>query len=162
MRIVVISDTHISTSTDKLPRQIIEELKNSDLCIHAGDFIDIEVSKEISKIVELKAVRGNMDTREVRNTYPDKQIITVEGLKIGLIHGGGSPFNILPKVENSFQESLDIYIFGHTHSAYNKIHEGKLFFNPGSPTDKFFAKFNSYGILNIKGNRFERRVIRVE
>ena len=100
-------------------------------------------------------------SKETKEMFPDKQIITVEGLKIGLIHGSGSPFNILSRVENSFQDSLDMYIFGHTHSAYNKIHKGKVFFNPGSPTDKFFAKFNSYGILNIKEGNIGRRIIKI-
>lgn len=159
MRIVVISDTHIPVVSNKIPSKILEELKNSDLCIHAGDLIDTTVTKEILQYTELKAVKGNMDSNDIQKNFPDKLILKLDEVKIGLIHGSGSPFNIISRVEDSFEEPLDMYIFGHTHSAYDKIHEGKIFFNPGSPTDKFFSKFNSYGILNIEGDCIERKII---
>ena len=57
---------------------------------------------------------------------------------------------MIDRVKGSFGNDIDIYIFGHTHTPYNKIHNGKVFFNPGSPTDKFFAKSNNYGILLLK------------
>ena len=161
-RILVISDTHIPLSCPSLPKQVIEELKRSCLCIHAGDFIDIEVANEISKHTELKAVRGNMDSEQIQKKFPNKLVITIEGVKIGLTHGGGPPFNIMKKITSNFSEEIDLYIFGHTHVACDKIHKGKIFFNPGSPTDKFFAKFCSYGILNITGKNVERKIIRID
>ncbi|MBN2119457.1 MAG: metallophosphoesterase family protein [Candidatus Omnitrophica bacterium] len=160
MRIVVLSDTHIPIAAPCLPKKIINELKNCALCLHAGDLVDVKVIDDISQLVELKAVRGNMDSQEIKKILPEQQILTLEGLKIGLIHGSGSPFNILQRVEKSFSQPLDIYIFGHSHSAYNKAHGKKVFFNPGSPTDKFFAKFNSYGILELKEGRIERKIVK--
>ena len=44
---------------------------------------------------------------------------------------------------------MDVIVFGHSHSPVNELRDGILFFNPGSPTDKIFAKYNSYGILTI-------------
>ena len=161
-RILVISDTHIPLSCPKLPEQIIEELKRSCLCIHAGDFIDIEVANEISKHTELKAVRGNMDSEQIQKKFPNKLVITIGDVKIGLTHGGGPPFNIMEKISNTFSEKIDLYIFGHTHVACDEIHKGKIFFNPGSATDKVFAKFSSYGILNITGKNVERKIIRID
>ena len=73
MRIVVISDTHIPAAANKLPQHIIEELKNSSLCIHAGDFTSIELAEEISKHTQLKAVRGNMDSQEIKQKFPKSE-----------------------------------------------------------------------------------------
>ena len=161
MRIIVLSDTHIPITTKSLPKKIIEELRISSLCLHCGDFVDISVVEEISKYVKLIGVRGNMDSPQVQKTFPDKQVITVEDIKIGLIHGGGSPFNILERVKKELGPNLDIYIFGHTHSPYNEICEGKIFFNPGSPTDKVFAKSNSYGILNVEAGEIKREIVKI-
>lgn len=162
MRIVVLSDTHIPETTETLPQSIIEELKKSSLCLHCGDFIDIRVAEEISKYTKLIGVRGNMDSPQVQKTFPEKQIVTIESIKIGLIHGRGSPFNILQRIENELGPDLDLYVFGHTHSPYNQIHRGRIFFNPGSPTDKIFANFNSYGILDIEaGKVIKREIIRI-
>ena len=161
MRIVVISDTHIPFSAQRLPQVVIEELKNCDLCLHAGDFIQYKVIEDISRITEIKGVRGNMDSKRIQKTLPESRIIEAEDVKIGLTHGSGSPFDILSRVENIFEDDVDICVFGHTHTAYDKVHKGKILFNPGSPTDKFFAKSNSYGILDIKGKKISRKIITI-
>jgi hypothetical protein len=44
-------------------------------------------------------------------------------------------------------EDIDCLVYGHTHQAENKMIDGVLFFNPGSPTDRRFAMYNSIGIL---------------
>lgn len=157
----MLSDTHIPATVDKLPSVIIEELKQSDLCLHAGDFTDIEVANQMRKYVELKAVCGNMDSNQIQHTFPIKQILTLEGVTIGLTHGSGSPFGMLPRIEQLFEQPLDMYIFGHTHAACNEVQGKKIFFNPGTPTDKFFAKFNSYGILNINAGKIEKKIIKM-
>jgi putative phosphoesterase len=94
-RIIVISDTHIPAATRTLPEVIIEELKRSDLCIHAGDYISKQVVETINGYVKLEGVYGNMDSEEVRKMLPEKKVIKVENTTIGIIHGSGSYFNIL-------------------------------------------------------------------
>ena len=161
MRILVLSDTHIPLTTKNLPKIIIEELKKSSLCLHAGDFVDIRVAEEISKYTKLIGVRGNMDSLQIKEKFPAKQVISIEGVKLGIIHGEGSPFKLLERVEKELGSDLDIYIFGHSHSPYNEVHKGRVFFNPGSPTDKIFAKVNSYGILEIEKKEIRREIIKI-
>jgi predicted phosphodiesterase len=44
----------------------------------------------------------------------------------------------------------EVYIFGHSHHAENREEEGKLFFNPGSPSiAEFPAKRLSFGIISF-------------
>ncbi len=161
MRILVLSDTHIPLTTKSLPKIIVEELKKSSLCLHAGDFVDIRVAEEISKYTKLIGVRGNMDSLQIKEKFPAKQIISVEGVKLGIIHGEGSPFKLLKRVEEELGPHLDVYIFGHSHAPYNEVYKGRIFFNPGSPTDKIFAKFNSYGILEIEKKKIRREIIKI-
>ena len=161
MRIVVISDTHIPVTAQRLPKKVIEELKKAQLCLHAGDVIESRVIDEIKTYTEFKGVRGNMDSKEIRQTLPERLVVKVEDVTIGMTHGTGSPFDVISRVKNAFDKDVDIYIFGHTHIPYDKVHKGKVFFNPGSPTDKFFAKTNTYGILEIKGKNIKRKIVTI-
>ena len=152
MRIGVLSDTHIPRACADLPAEIAEAFKNVDLILHAGDLVEMKVLKELRKLADTKAVRGNMDEPELVKVLPEKEIIKVNGFTIGLTHGYGPPANLINYVKNEFPEKVDVIVFGHSHSPVNEKREGILFFNPGSPTDKIFAKHNSYGILTINGS----------
>jgi len=72
-----------------------------------------------------------------------------ENKQVSVIHGhqfGGR--NVLQSLNYSFPES-DVIIFGHTHRPFNEELGGKLFFNPGSPTDKRLEKNYTFGIIDI-------------
>ncbi|UCD15599.1 MAG: metallophosphoesterase [Candidatus Omnitrophota bacterium] len=164
MRVLVISDTHIPLAADKLPPEIEKEAKLSDCCLHAGDFIKMEVFNRISKWVKVYGVSGNMDDIMVKAHLPQKQIIEIERVKIGLIHGRGAPSGLIGYVRGEFCESfkdIDIFVFGHSHVPLNEKKEGKIYFNPGSPTDKMFAPYNSYGILEIDGTDIKGRIVKI-
>ena len=158
MKIGVLSDTHIPHRAKKIPGKIIELFSDVDLILHAGDLVDRTVIEELEIIAKVEAVKGNMD--EASSPYPIKKVLNVEKVKIGLIHGYGSPFGIRDRIRKEFDE-LDIIVYGHSHKPYNKIEQGVLFFNPGTPTDKIFALYNSVGILDINGNNVKGQIIEV-
>ena len=58
-------------------------------------------------------------------------------------------------------EDVDVIVFGHSHTPLNEVEEGVLFFNPGSPTDKVFAPYNSIGILHVD-KKIKGEIIRLE
>ncbi len=150
MKIVVISDTHIPKTAEWLPKKLCDELKEADMILHAGDLTEVEVLDRLKAFGPVKAVRGNMDDAIVQRLLPQKEIIKVGRFKIGLMHGFGPPFGLVNRIGKEFKEKVDVIVFGHSHSPKNEIINGRLFFNPGSPTDKFFASSNSFGILEIK------------
>lgn len=158
MKIGVISDTHIPHRAKKIPKKITQLFSNVDLIIHAGDLVDISILDELEIIAKVEVVKGNMDGAD--NPYPIKKILSIEELKIGLIHGYGSPFGLRDRIRKEFDE-LDIIIYGHSHKPYNKTENGILFFNPGTPTDKIFALYNSIGILEINGKEAKGEIIRI-
>lgn len=162
MKILVMSDTHIPVSAEKLPDEVLKYMKGRDLIIHAGDFVELSVFEEINKIAETKAVYGNMDSYAVKRRLPEKVVINAAGKKIGIIHGKGSPEDIVRRVQESFSEKLDIIVFGHSHIPFNKEKDGILFFNPGSVTDKVFSSYRSFGIIEITENDIHAEIIRID
>ncbi len=163
MKIGVISDTHIPERASHIPQGILEEFAKMDLLLHAGDLVELQVLEGLRKICSrVVAVRGNMDSREVKDILPEKEIIKINGKKIGLIHGFGHPNKLIESVSAVFQnEAVDVIVFGHSHTPVNETRAGILYFNPGSPTDKIFSPFNSYGILEIKEEKVEGKIIRL-
>jgi putative phosphoesterase len=162
MIIGVLSDTHISDSATKLPKEILEAFKKADMIIHAGDLVNISVLEELQKCCpNVKAVFGNMDPYEVRRLLAEKEIIKVGSHTIGLMHGVGTPGNLQNLLLDTFKnDNVDIIIFGHSHAPCNEIREGVLLFNPGSVTDKIYAKYNSYGIIEIT-DKIEANIIKI-
>jgi len=158
MKVGVISDTHIPNRAKKIPGKIIELFSDAALILHAGDIVDNSVIEELETIAKVEVVKGNMDKPDV--PFPVKKVLNVEALRIGLIHGFGSPFGIRNRIRKEFDE-IDIIVYGHSHKPYNKTENGVLFFNPGTPTDKIFALYNSVGILEIKGDSVKGQIIRL-
>lgn len=164
MRVLVISDTHIPIAANKLPSIIEEEAKLSDCCLHGGDFVIYPVFKTLNTWTKVYGVYGNMDDSMVREKLPAKQIIKLEEITLGLIHGGGHPSNLIDYINKEFSKEfkdIDIFVFGHSHCPLDKVIDGKIYFNSGSPTDRTFAPYCSYGILEIEGKEIKRRIVRI-
>lgn len=161
MKIIVISDTH-QEGLVELPDKLIEAIKDSDMVIHAGDFVDLKVLEALRAISkEVKAVCGNMDGEELRKILPEKDIFKIGKYKIGIMHGSGAPSNLVGVLSESFKnDNLDLIIFGHSHTAFNEKIGNTIFLNPGSPVDKIFAKYNSYGLIEING-KIETKIVKL-
>jgi putative phosphoesterase len=140
MKIGVISDTH-ATSLAEVPDRILRTLAGVDLIIHTGDFVARDVLDGLKQMGKVKAVQGNMDSDELKQLLPQKETLEIEGKRVGIIHGWGSPYGIDDRVGGMF-DNVDIIVYGHSHHAQNEVKNGILFFNPGR------AK-NSFGILTI-------------
>lgn len=162
MRIGVISDTHISDKTKDLPKKVLEEFKNVDMIIHAGDLVDLSVLDKLKAVCSnIKAVWGNMDPEPVKKILPEKEILKIGNYKIGIMHGYGPPNKLIELLYSVFKDdNANLIIFGHSHNAFNEKRNGILYFNPGSLTDKVFALYNSFGIIEIN-DRIEARIIKV-
>jgi len=158
-RIGIISDTHIPKTAQELPDAVTKAFASVDMILHAGDLVEKAVIAELEKMAPTHAVYGNMDIDEVKSSLPPKDIIEVGGFRIGLIHGYGAPSKLVESVSREFTK-VDAIVFGHSHSAFNKKIKGVLLFNPGSPTDKIFTPYNTYGILEV-GDGIEGRIIRI-
>lgn len=162
MKIVVISDTHICGKIEEFPGKLLDDIKNADLVIHTGDFVEEECLKSLKVIAkEVRAVHGNMDSEDLKKKLPEKDVFKIGAYKIAITHGSGTPGNIISLLTETFKsEHPDIIIFGHSHSAFNQKIKNTLFFNAGSLFDKLYSKFNSYGIIEINEG-IEAKIIRI-
>jgi len=149
MRIAVLSDTHLRVGKS-LPPYVWEQLTDMDMIIHAGDLTNMGLVEELSCLAPVRGVRGNCDGWDI--SLPDRDIIECEEFKIGLIHGDSGKGKSTPdRAYNAFKDqSVDLIIFGHSHSPLIEWRDGIFMFNPGSPTDKRREPQYSFGILDIK------------
>lgn len=163
MKIGVISDTHYTAKSPGMPKAVLEGLKGVDMIIHAGDLTSLKVLEELRKICpNVKSVYGNMDPPEVRVALAEKEIIQADNLRLGVYHGYGGADSLIDVLDEFFKDDKpDIIIFGHSHTAFSRKIGGVLYFNPGSPTDKIFAPYNSYGIIEIKDSGIKARIVRI-
>jgi len=159
VKIGVLSDTHISGFDENLKKIIDENFSDVDLIFHAGDLIDLSVLTLFGD-KDVRAVCGNMDTRRVREELPEQLLMDINGFKIGLIHGWGSPEGMERKLLAKLGK-LDCIVFGHTHYPVNRTIDGVFYFNPGSAVDKRFAKNRSIGILEV-GKDLTGRIITIK
>jgi hypothetical protein len=158
MKIGVISDTHLREPHLEFKKMIESHFKDVDNIFHAGDFVDLSVADYLSSQKELIAVCGNMDSREIQKAFPQKRIVELEGFKLGLIHGGGSPYGIESRIRGEFDE-VDAVVYGHTHAPANHLVKNITFFNPGSPTRSFIHRA-TLGILHL-GEKIEGEIIKI-
>ena len=163
----LISDTHVPSRTPHIPKNIMKDFKqrNIDYVFHLGDFDILKAYQELidafgkEKVI---AVIGNMDEDyKLRDLLPETIELELYGKKIFLTHGMGGPNIVIKRLNKRFDLSAyDIIIFGHVHRPYNEVwRDGKLYLNPGTPTDKKFTDINSYGYLKISKNKVEPKII---
>ena len=149
MRIAVLTDTHLRVGKS-LPRFVWEQLTQIDMIIHAGDLTHMDLLEELSCIAPVRAVRGNCDGLDI--SLPDRDVIECETLRIGLIHGDSGKGKSTPeRAYHAFKDtSVDIIVFGHSHTPFMEWRDGILMFNPGSPTDKRRELQYSFGLLELQ------------
>ncbi len=158
MKIGVISDTHLRELSPEFKKMIEFHFKDVEKIFHAGDFVDWSIADYLSSQKELIAVCGNMDSRDIWKAFPEKRMVELKGFKIGLIHGGGSPFGIEARIRREFDE-VDAIVYGHTHTPADHQVKDIYFFNPGSPTRSFIHKA-TLGILHL-GEKLEGEIIKI-
>ena len=159
MRIGVIADTHVQRISE-LPSSLINELTRMDMVLHLGDFHSEDLVNDLKEISDFRGVAGNHDMHIPG--LPEKDLVEVNGKRIGIIHGHGCvfPFGFKWGLMTQFEGKMDAILYGHTHSVRNTVEEGVLFFNPGSVCGRFPAMHRSYGVLTV-GEELRGEVITI-
>ncbi len=175
----VVADTHIPDRRRTLHPEVLPTFEQAGVThiLHAGDISVPRVLSELEQVAPVSAVRGNRDWVRLRE-LPLTLTLTFEQITIGLTHGHGSVFSYLMDKVNYLRRGpmsfgvikeralsllppdVDVVIFGHNHSAYNQIEEGKLIFNPGSSccTAPRHSPA-SVGLLHIDGQQVEGQIV---
>jgi len=130
IKIGLLSDTHGS-----VPIKAFHFFKDCDQLWHAGDIGDVKVLEQLERFKPLVAVHGNIDGSEIRMSYPEIRVFTVESVKVLMIHIGGYPGRYSAHALASIQkERPGLFISGHSHILkvmYDK-RNNLLHINPGA------------------------------
>lgn len=150
----VVSDTHFPRFGRTLPRELERGLRRArvERILHLGDLTDLVAVLLFETIAPFDAVAGNNDGQAIRARFGRRKIVTVEGVRIGMVHGDGNGGTTKDRALAAFaDERVDVILFGHSHQPL-VAHEGRvLVANPGSPTDKRANPRYSYAVLTIDG-----------
>ena len=142
MLIAVISDTHLPRGARRLPDACLERIAAADLLLHAGDFVTVDVLRELDALgPPVAAVHGNVDTAELRRLLPAERVL-----------GAGDA--------RRFGDRADAVVFGHSHLPLHETGpDGFQIFNPGSPTDRRRAPTHTMGMARVDGGRVEFELV---
>ncbi|MFC4011200.1 metallophosphoesterase family protein [Nonomuraea purpurea] len=147
MNVVVLSDTHAPRRWRSCPPRVAEHLRGADVILHAGDVCLASVIGELAAYAPVHVVKGNNDGPDVE--APETLELTLEGLRIGMIHDSGPAKGRLARMRKLFPEA-DLVVFGHSHIPLDESGEGLRIFNPGSPTDRRRQPQGTVGLLTIE------------
>jgi uncharacterized protein len=136
-RLLLIADTHIPKRAKRLPDRLWKEVDDSDIVIHAGDWVDVALLDELeSRSHRLVAVYGNNDHGVLRDRLSEVARVEVEGVRFGVVHETGSAKGREARCASRFPD-LDVLVFGHSHIPWDtSAPNGLRLLNPGSPTDR--------------------------
>jgi putative phosphoesterase len=161
MLVAVISDTHMPRGGRRLPYPFVEQIAAADLLLHAGDFMTVEVLRELERIgPPLLGVHGNMDSAELRRLVPAERVVAVEGVRIAMVHDAGPAAGRLERMRRRYGDVADALVFGHSHlPLHDRAADGFQIFNPGSPTERRRAPAHTMGLAEVEGSSVEFSLI---
>jgi putative phosphoesterase len=79
-------------------------------------------------------------------------VVEVDGRRLGLVHGDRGPGRTTPeRAARAFAAGeVDVVCFGHSHiPLVERLADGRLFVNPGSPTDRRRQPRFSWALLEV-------------
>lgn len=131
MRIGLISDTH-----GLFDPTWAETFAAVDEIWHAGDVGRVEVTERLADIAPVRAVYGNVDGRDVRDTWPLNDRFECAGLDVWMTHIGGYPGRYTARVRGLLADDPpDVFICGHSHIlkvTRDARHRNCWVLNPGA------------------------------
>ena len=155
MKIGVISDTH-----GKLDERILPLFDGVEHIFHGGDIGNHSIIETLETVAPVTAVIGNTDWCV---TYPLFQRRELGGKRFFMTHQVGDPEKPMREVREKVAEyKPDVVIFGHTHVMYAERHDGVLFFNPGSASQRKAGHPLSVALIHIRNGRLDREFIRLD
>lgn len=133
----VISDTHGFLRTE-----LLEQIKDCDVIIHAGDVDEPEILERLKCIAPVYVVRGNNDWEWAAN-IPRTLRFRIEECRFFMVHNRMSvPKNL---------RDTDVVIFGHTHRYFEQRKGDILWLNPGSSSLGGFGREITFATLMVDG-----------
>ena len=129
-KIGLLSDTH-----SFLDDAVFKHFEHVDEIWHVGDFGNIELVDKLAAFKPLRGVYGNIDGKEIRQTYPENLRFIIEGLDVWMTHIGGYPDRYDLRIRDEiYRNPPKLFIAGHSH-ILKVVYDKKincLHLNPGA------------------------------
>lgn len=160
--LAIISDTHLPRGMRELPEACLEQLRQAEAIIHAGDFIAYDIYEFMTELNEKTyGVCGNCDDSTIRNTLPDTRIVNWSGKRIAMIHDAGPTHARVQRLRQMFPNA-DAVVFGHSHWPDHQTDGDFQIFNPGSATDPRRAPHPTMGAVSVQNGRLHFEHIQLD
>jgi uncharacterized protein len=163
VRIVVTGDTHIRR-WEQAHDALRAAIAAADIAIHCGDWTHLDaVAGFRASARRAVVVHGNSDPRDLRDALPYRELIEVEGVRIGVTHPawGGPEFppeRLFPDFPDEEFGRLDVICYGHIHEPLNAIVDGVRFVNPGQGYPSFMVP-GTYALLEINRGHLHSEIV---
>ena len=116
------------------------------------------MAEKLAAFRPLRAVRGNIDGGEIRQTYPEMDRFTIESVDVLIKHIGGYPGKYDPSIrQHLFVHPPQLFVCGHSHILkvqYDKT-LNMLHINPGAAGKYGFHKVRTLVRFAIDNGEFK-------
>ena len=103
----------------------------------------------------LVGVYGNNDGPDLRERLPEVARLTLDGLRIAVIHETGDKSGRELRADRTFPDT-DLLVFGHSHIPWDSTSPAGLrLLNPGSPTDRRRQPVCTYLTAELTNGRLD-------
>jgi len=116
------------------------------------------VLEELRGFAPVEAVHGNMDDPALARLLPERRVVEVGGVRIGMVHVPGPGAGRAERLASLFP-GCDAVVYGHTHVPEAARHGSAWILNPGSPTERRRAPGHSMLVLDVEEDRLEPGLI---
>ncbi len=156
--VAVIADTHMPRGSRALPPECLSRLRSAELILHVGDVVAAAVLEELREVAPVEAVAGNMDDATLQATLPERRVLVVAGVSIGMVHVPGPRTGRAQRLRQAFP-SCQIVVYGHTHVPEVDRSGDVWILNPGSPTERRSAPTRTMLMLEIGAGRIGAELV---
>jgi len=118
------------------------------------------VLREFEAFAPVEAVFGNMDEPALQEALPERRVVAVEGVRIGMVHVPGERAGREERLMSWFP-GCDAVVYGHTHVPQLELHRGVWILNPGSPTERRRAPQRSLIVLDVAETGLGPRLVTI-
>lgn len=161
----LIADTHVPQRLPRLPPTVADLFRGVALILHAGDLNRWPVLEDLARLAPVVAVKGNAD---VGLRLPSREIVEVNGVRIGLVHGHGGwqaylrdklreqavgpePLRYFRYARSAFTEPVHLIVSGHTHRPHLVQVDGVWLVNPGPVAPDYYIQIGpTAGLLHLR------------
>jgi uncharacterized protein len=142
----------------QLPQECLRRLESAELILHGGDVVAASVLEELRRLGPVEAVAGNMDEPALLAELPERRVVEVAGVRIGMVHVPGPRLGRGERLAAAFPD-CDAVVYAHTHVPEVSRVGAVWILNPGSPTERRGAPVHSLLMLEVDSGEIRPELV---